>query len=173
MLVRPHPEAPGRYQTAYGHRRIRAAARLGLPVRAIVRELTDGELVLAQGKENTERRDLSFIERALFAKALAERGFERAIVQDALSLHKSEVARLLQVAEAVPRHVAAAIGPAPKAGRPRWMALAELLKSDAGRCRAEDEIGTPRFLEADSDRRFSAAVRPPLEKDEPRRRRWR
>lgn len=154
VLVRPHPEAPGRYQTAYGHRRIRAAARLGLPARAIVRQMTDAELVLAQGKENSERRDLSFIERALFAKALTERGFERAIVQNALSLHKSEVARLLQVAEAVPRHIAAAIGPAPKAGRPRWMALAELLKSGAGREKAEDELGARRFLEADSDRRF-------------------
>ena len=154
VLVRPHPDAPGRYQTAYGHRRIRAAARLGLQVRAIVRELTDGELVLAQGKENTERRDLSFIERALFARALTERGFDRAIVQDALSLHKSEMARLLQVAEAVPRHIAAAIGPAPKAGRPRWMALAEMLKSDAGIYKAQEEIYSPHFLAADSDRRF-------------------
>ena len=154
VLVRPHPDTPGRYQTAYGHRRIRAAARLGVPVRAILRELTDAELVLAQGKENTERRDLSFIERALFAKALTDRGFERMIVQDALSLHKSEIARLLQVAEAVPRHVAAAIGPAPKAGRPRWMALAEMLKSDAGRYGAQDEICSTRFREADSDRRF-------------------
>ena len=154
VLVRPHPEFSGRYQTAYGHRRIRAAARLGLPVKAILRDLTDAELVLAQGKENTERRDLSFIERAHFAKALTDRGFERAIVQDALSLHKSEVARLLQVAEAVPRRVAAAIGPAPKAGRPRWMALAEMLGSEEGLDRAEDEMGAARFVEADSDRRF-------------------
>src|SRR5690606_32194417 len=29
VLVRPHPERSGRFQTAYGHRRIRAAARLG------------------------------------------------------------------------------------------------------------------------------------------------
>lgn len=155
VLVRPHPEKPGRYQTAYGHRRIRAAARLGLPVKAIVRELSDSELVLAQGKENTERRDLSFIERAFFAKALAERGFDRSVIQDALSLHKSEVARLLQVAEAVPRRFAVAIGPAPKAGRPRWMALAEMLKTEFGRHVADDEIHADRFIEAGSDRRFN------------------
>lgn len=154
VLVRPHPEQVGRYQTAYGHRRIRAAARLGQPVRAIVRELSDDELVLAQGKENTERRDLSFIERALFAKALVDHGFERQVAIDALSLHKSEMARLLQVAEALPPHVARAIGPAPRAGRQRWMALAEMLKSDASRYKAQDEIFSKRFREADSDRRF-------------------
>lgn len=155
VLVRPHPETPGRYQTAYGHRRIRAAAKLGKHVRAIVRDLSDTELVLAQGKENTERRDLSFIERAFFAHALIARGFERAVVQEALSLHKAEMTRYLQVAEAVPAHVARAIGPAPKVGRPRWMALADLLKSEAARVKAQDEITSARFRAAGSDERFN------------------
>jgi ParB family chromosome partitioning protein len=156
VLVRPHPEKAGRFQTAYGHRRIRAAARLGQRVRAIVRELSDTELVLAQGKENTERRDLSFVERAFFAHTLIRRGFERGVVQEALSLHKAEMTRYLQVAEAVPRHIASAIGPAPKIGRPRWMALAELLKSEAGLVKANDEVGNDRFLAAaGSDQRFN------------------
>ena len=154
VLVRPHPKAEGRYQTAYGHRRIRAAARLGQPVRAIVRELADDELVLAQGKENTERRNLSFIERAMFAKALVDHGFDRSVAIEALSLHKSEMARLLQVADALPPHVARAIGPAPKAGRARWMALADMLKSEAARAKTQDELFSRRFREADSDRRF-------------------
>ena len=47
------------------------------PVRAVVRTLSDAELVIAQGKENNERRDLSFIERALFAAHLEHRKFER------------------------------------------------------------------------------------------------
>ncbi len=98
ILVRPHPDKQGSYQTAYGHRRLRAAARVGKSVQAIVRDLTDMQLVLAQGKENTERRDLSFIERAFFARNLVERGFERGLVQDALSLDKAEMSRFLQVA---------------------------------------------------------------------------
>ena len=156
VLVRPHPEKSGRFQTAYGHRRIRAAAKLGQRVRAIVRELSDTELVLAQGKENTERRDLSFIERALFARALIRRGFERGVVQEALSLHKAEMTRYLQVAEGVPHRIANAIGPAPKIGRPRWMALAEMLKSEAGMVKADDEITNERFrAAADSDARFN------------------
>lgn len=154
VLLRPHPTASGRYQVAYGHRRVRAAARLSRPVRAIVRTLSDDELILAQGKENTERRNLSFIERALFASALIEHGFDRSLVQQALSLHKAEMTRFLQVAEAVPRNVVHAIGPAPKAGRPRWMALAEFLKRDAAQEVAYDELYSNRFAEADSDTRF-------------------
>lgn len=159
VLLRPHPETPGRYQTAYGHRRIRAAARLGKRVRAIVRALSDTELVLAQGKENTERRDLSFIERAFFAQALIGRGFERGVVQEALSLHKAEMTRYLQVAEAVPARIANAIGPAPKIGRPRWMALAELLKGEAAQVKADDEIASERFRAAPgSDARFELVL---------------
>ena len=85
ILVRPHPNQPGRYQIAYGHRRVRAASTLKKKVRAIIRALTNAELVIAQGKENLERRDLSFIERALFAKALEDEGFERATVIAALN----------------------------------------------------------------------------------------
>ncbi|WP_269932839.1 plasmid partitioning protein RepB [Aminobacter sp. HY435] len=155
VLLRPHPEKQGRYQTAYGHRRVRAAHSIGVPVLAIVRPLSDIELVLAQGKENSERRDLSFIERALFAHELISRGFERGVVQDALSLHKAEMTRFLQVAEAVPMDIARAIGAAPKIGRPRWMALAELLRGDAAQVKAYDEVTSARFLKASSDERFN------------------
>ncbi|WP_152048346.1 plasmid partitioning protein RepB [Aureimonas psammosilenae] len=159
VLLRPHPDAAkaasGRYQTAYGHRRIAALAALGRKVRAVVRPLSDEELVIAQGKENSERRDLSFIERAMFAKALIARGFERRTVQASLALHKAELTRLLQVAEAIPSHFAAAIGPAPKAGRLRWMALAELIATEAGHEKAQDEITRPSFGQAASDERFA------------------
>jgi ParB family transcriptional regulator, chromosome partitioning protein len=140
ILVRPAGEVSDRYQIAYGHRRFRAAQRLGQPVRAIVRPLSDDELVLAQGKENAERRNLSFIERALFAHALVARGFERKLVCDALSVQKSELSRLMQVADAVPLRFVREIGPAPKAGRERWMAF--------------DEVSSERFRAATSDMRF-------------------
>ncbi|MDI7861991.1 plasmid partitioning protein RepB [Rhizobiaceae bacterium n13] len=154
ILVRPNPAKEGRYQTAYGHRRLRAVARLGLKVKAIVRLLTDDELVLAQGKENAERRNLSFIERATFAAALVARGFDRKLVGEALSVQKSELSRLLQVAEGVPQHIVRAIGPAPKAGRDRWMSLAGLFGSEAATAKSLDEIYSGRFRAADSDQRF-------------------
>lgn len=154
ILVRPHPDKAGRFQAAYGHRRMRAAARLGMPVKALIKPLSDAELVLAQGKENSERRDLSFIERALFAQALIERGFERSTVQDALSLHKAEMTRFLQVATAIPEQIIRAIGPAPKVGRPRWMQLADTLRDTGLLKQAQRVITEHEFIDAETDLRF-------------------
>lgn len=158
VLLRPHPEQPGRFQTAYGHRRVRAAGALGLKVKALVRTLSDVELVVAQGKENSDRRDLTFIERALFAHELIARGFERGLVQDALSLHKAEMTRFLQIAEIVPRKIAEIIGAAPKIGRPRWMLLAELLRDKANLKRAEQIVAKDGFRELPSDQRFNSLL---------------
>ena len=133
ILVRPHPQMPGRYQVAYGHRRLVACREIGFRVRAVVRKLTDRELFVAQGQENSARRDLSFIERALFAHRLEERGIDREAIMSALDVDKTEVSKLISVAKAVPSDLVEAIGPAPKAGRPRWLALAER----SGAARAE------------------------------------
>jgi ParB family transcriptional regulator, chromosome partitioning protein len=154
ILVRPHPQKTGQYQTAYGHRRLAAVRSLSRRVRAIVKPLSDDELVLAQGKENAERRDLTFIERAFFAQALVKRGFTRKVVEDALGVQKSEVSRLMQVADSVPIQFAHAIGPAPKAGRERWMALGAFFAKEAASVIADDEIHSERFRLADTNRRF-------------------
>jgi ParB family transcriptional regulator, chromosome partitioning protein len=159
ILVRPHPEMSGRYQIAYGHRRLRAAIILRQKVRAVVREMSNSELVIAQGKENSERRDLSFIERALFARNLEGAGFDRATLIAALSVDKTEVARLLAVARAIPGDVAYAIGPAPKAGRPRWMALTQLLEGNESRSIVERLLADPAFREGDTDARFARLFR--------------
>jgi len=158
VLVRPHPDEKkrneGYYQAAYGHRRICAARELGIGVQAIVRDLSDEALVMAQGKENAERRDLSFIERAFFAKRMIDHGFDRATAQSALGVHKAEMSRFLQVADRIPDRFVRAVGPAPKAGRPRWLALADLLARSANIDKAIDEIGKPAFRTASSDQRF-------------------
>jgi ParB family chromosome partitioning protein len=127
-LVRPHPSRPGRYQAAYGHRRIRACQALQLPVRAVVRTLDDAALAVAQGQENIARRDLSFIEKAVFAAGLESSGLPRAAILQALATDKGDLSRYIAVAKAVPIELARAIGPAPKAGRARWLALAEALR---------------------------------------------
>ncbi|HBF32086.1 plasmid partitioning protein RepB [Rhizobium sp.] len=154
ILVRRNPSDPARFQVAYGHRRLNAAKRLGIAVKALVRPLTDDQLVLAQGKENAERRNLTFIERALFAKALTERGLDRKVIGDALSVQKSELSRLIQVAESVPDRFARSIGPAPKAGRERWMALGQLLSNAQGQARAAALVATSEFRVLPTDERF-------------------
>ena len=154
ILVRPHPSAEGRFQVAYGHRRLRAVRALGRKVRAVVRSLSDVELVLAQGLENSQRQDLSYIERALFAARLEDRGFERAIIIDALATDKGELSKLISVARSVPEAMIEIIGPAPKAGRRRWLALAEWLKDARSRREAEKAAKDPDLIKADTDTRF-------------------
>ncbi len=172
ILVRRNPADPERFQVAYGHRRLNAARRLGIAVKALVRALNDDQLILAQGKENAERRNLTFIERALFAKALSERGFDRKVIGEALSVQKSELSRLFQVADSVPDSVARAIGPAPKVGRERWMSLAQLLSNDQDQTRAAAFIQTEVFRSLSTDERFQTLYdtllrKAPTERPEP------
>lgn len=155
VLVRPHPDQSGRYQIAYGHRRLRAAKLLGKKIRAVVRVMEAKELVIAQGTENSERRDLSFIERALFARNLERAGFGRDTIMAALSVGSPEVTRLLAVAGAIAEHVVYAIGPAPKAGRPRWMALARMLEKEEYVPIIERLFEDPLFQTGDTDARFA------------------
>jgi len=100
---------------------------LGRPVRAVIRNLSDDELVVAQGKENGEREDLSFIERARYGTLLEDRNFKRDTIMAALSVDKTELSRLISVYRAIPTELIDAIGPAPKVGRRRWMELVDCL----------------------------------------------
>ncbi len=154
ILVRIHPTAPDRYQVAYGHRRLQAAALLGRPVKAIIRPLEDRELVVAQGIENSARQNLSYIERALFAYALEERGFERAVVMQALSTDKTELSKMISVVRQVPHRLIHAIGNAPSIGRRRWLALAELVPSRPNSS-LESVVTAEPFKAAASDGRFN------------------
>jgi ParB family transcriptional regulator, chromosome partitioning protein len=155
ILVRPHPDDPARYQAAYGHRRLRAARELGRSIKAIIKPLTDVELVVAQGQENSERADLSFIERALFASRLAQRGFDRDTMTAALSVDKPELSRLLSVSNGIDGELIRAIGPAPKIGRPRWLALVERMNEPSFRRSAQLVVLTDTFSKADSNARFN------------------
>lgn len=155
ILVRPHPTSAGRYQVAFGHRRMRAAARIGIGVRAVVRSLTDSELVIAQGKENLDRRDLSYIEKALFARRLEDQGFDRSVILAALSTDKGDLSRYIAVARMIPEALLHSIGPAMKAGRARWTALAERLKQARSQKIVDQTLESPAFQTRDSDGRFS------------------
>jgi ParB family chromosome partitioning protein len=155
ILVRPHPQKEGRFQVAYGHRRVRAAEMLGIKVRAVVRELSDGELVVAQGQENNARQDLSFIEKAVFAVKLQERGFDRKIICAALAVSKSDCSTLIKIGSRIPRAVIEAVGKAPGIGRPRWNELFDKIQERDNADRAITIIADPKFLTLGSDERFA------------------
>ena len=155
VLVRREAGEGERYRIAFGHRRWAACRALGRPVRAVVADLSDEAMLVAQGQENAERRDLSFIERAGFAAELEGRGHSRRMIGEALSCDKSEVSRLLAVCRSVPIDLVVAIGRAPKAGRPRWLALGRALEGSGALERARVLVAADGFARLPSDERFA------------------
>lgn len=155
VLVRPHPQRNGEYQLAFGHRRVEASRQLGRNVKAIVRNLTDDDLVLAQGKENSDREDLSFIEKAFFALRLEQKGIRRQVIMDALAItSKGVVSGMISLASALPSELIEAIGPAKSIGRPRWEAFTELVRDDKSRGIWRNVVEGKSFDELTSDVRF-------------------
>ncbi|RFB76724.1 plasmid partitioning protein RepB [Methylovirgula sp. 4M-Z18] len=125
VMVRPHPKAAGRFQLAFGHRRVAAVKLLGRKVKALVRELTDDELVVAQGNENIERQDLSFIEKAMFASRLEDIGISRTVIMATFGTNsKGVLSEMISLIRKLPVELIEAIGAAPGIGRPRWDVLA-------------------------------------------------
>jgi ParB family chromosome partitioning protein len=157
VLLRNDPQTEGRYQIVYGRRRIAALRALDMPVKAMVRDLSDEDLVIAQGQENAARRDLTFIEKANFARQMRDAGYDRKIICDALHIDKTVISRMLSVADAIPLTVIRAIGPAPSAGRDRWLKMAELF--------GNRQSGAPMAgvlvngSDLTSDERFEAALK--------------
>jgi len=159
ILVRQHPNKPDRFQVAYGHRRLAALRLLNKKVRAVVRPLTDEQLVVAQGVENTARKDLSYIEKALFAYGLENKGFTRDIIGQSVSLDKGELSKLISVAKRVPDDLIRKIGAAPAAGRRRWQDLADLLEDSQKLKTAYDVSSSQQFHQLNTDDRFTTLLR--------------
>ncbi|MGJ8610971.1 MAG: plasmid partitioning protein RepB [Octadecabacter sp.] len=130
IMVRPIADKPGHYKIVYGRRRLRALRSLGIPAKALVRSLSDEEAILAQGQENTQRLDPSFIEKALFAAELAASGYAQAIILDALAVDKPMLSRMTKVARSIPKSVIEKIGSAHGVGRRRWEELADQSQND-------------------------------------------
>jgi ParB family chromosome partitioning protein len=155
ILVRPHPSVEGRYQIAYGRRRLRAVKAAGIKVKAAVRTLSDDELVLAQGQENSARQDLSFIERALYAAELEAGGFQRPVIMAALAVDKSNLSRLIQAAKQLPADIIRSIGAAPKTGRDRWYELSARLGQAGASETARTLLNDDEVKSLNSDERFA------------------
>lgn len=168
VLLRRHKGIEGRYQPAYGRRRMAAASFLGRKVRAVVRDLNDEQLVVAQGQENEARNPLTFIEKCRFAATLERQGFSRKIMESALSVDKSDLSRMLQVIEAVPEEIVDWVGAAPEIGSPRWTALSGLMGDSKARARAKqviarEKLGAPNA----SSKRFLLVLAAASEKVSP------
>lgn len=161
ILVRPNPEGDGSYQIAYGHRRWRACKALGITVRGVIKELSDEELLVAQGQENHERKDLSFIETCLFVYRLAQ-DYPQTLIVKAIGKDKSLVSKLRKLAATMPEEFLRTVGPAPKIGRPRWEEMASFFeegKLSAAHQKAVNSLfDLESFQELQSDDRFAEVL---------------
>lgn len=133
-LVRPHPDAPGRYQVVYGRRRLSAVKSLQQEIPDIrflcgVKSLNDADFIIFKGQENTNRRDLSYLERCRFASAIVQSGYTHDVAASALNVDRTTVTKMMSLVQAIDEKLLDAIGPAPDIGRPRWTRLAQTLEN--------------------------------------------
>ena len=131
ILVRPSLTDAKRYMVVFGHRRLKVARELGVPVKAIVKQLDDTTSAIVQGQENAARSNLSFIERAYFAQNLIGSGMTKETVRSSLAIDEAMLSKMLAVVEAVPGSVITALGASKKIGRDRWLSLRQLVLAPA------------------------------------------
>jgi ParB family chromosome partitioning protein len=155
ILVRPHPGDEGRYMVVFGHRRARVAKELGIEVRAIVKDLEDAAHVIAQGQENTARANLSFIEKALYAKKLHDIGHGKGTIKAALTVDDTLLSRMLSVADTIPLWIIEAIGAAKTVGRDRWEDLKKLMLRPSSAEHAKEVIRSEEFRSKETADRFN------------------
>lgn len=157
VLVRPHPSQADRYVLVFGHLRSRAAAQLGRKVRAVVREMSDRDHVIAQGQENNGRANTAFIEKAVFAAEIVRRNFDddNSTVLAALGADKSTLSKMLAVAT-LPETLLRGIGRAKRVGRDRWYDLKLLLDRPTNLDVAINFLNSAEVVALSSDERFEA-----------------
>jgi ParB family transcriptional regulator, chromosome partitioning protein len=99
LILRPLPDRPDEYQIVAGERRWRAAQAANLhELPAIVRELSDTEVLEIAIIENIQRADLNPVEEALGYRQLMDRfGHTQEKLAEALGKSRSHIANLLRL----------------------------------------------------------------------------
>ncbi|MFW2590199.1 plasmid partitioning protein RepB [Sagittula sp. SSi028] len=119
-----------RYEVVYGRRRIAACRAIGRDVRAMVMELSDEMALIAQGVENAERLENSYIERALFVAQIYDAGVTVDIIQRTTGVGAPMQSRMRSAIKALPIEVIERIGPAHGCGRRVWHSLVDVLQME-------------------------------------------
>ncbi|WP_236638002.1 plasmid partitioning protein RepB [Mangrovicoccus ximenensis] len=159
VLLRPSGREDGHFEVIYGRRRILACKAAGLPVKALIRTMDDSQALMAKGLENASRSELSFYERARFALSIADQGYERAEIMQALAISKNTLSQLERITRLVPAEVGDAIGPAPGSGRPKWMSLAQIFERGVTDADAAVAILSRFPADATSDERLDGLLK--------------
>lgn len=119
------------YELVFGHRRHRACLELGIPLQAMVSDLTDQALFEAMERENRARKNLSAWEQGMMYRRALDEGLypSQRKLAEALAVDVSLVSKSLSLAR-LPEAVVAAFG-SPLDIQFRWaQPLAEALQKD-------------------------------------------
>lgn len=157
IIVRIKTESEGQgYEIVAGRRRLAAIRALGqTEINAFVTRMSKDEAFLAQGSENNDRLDTSFMEKAKAAELSINEGFKLDSIGEFLKVQKSLVSMMSSVYRSLDQEIIEAIGPARGVGRRKWERLAELIdNSDMSR----EEILNSIDKNLDSPDRFEACV---------------
>ncbi len=154
ISVRRDPQNEHRYQIVFGHRRWRALRELGQKVEARLGEFTDRDLVVAQGMENAERQDLSWIEKALFCAEMESAGIKPKDIKAALGVDDAQMSKFRLATRTLPREIIETIGRAPNIGRPRWLDLANMAAEENALRKMEETLSADKVRALGSDERF-------------------
>lgn len=125
------PAHPGEYELVFGHRRHRACLELGLPVQAMVAELSDRQLFESMERENRARKNLSAWEQGTMYRRALDEGLypSQRRLAESLGVDVSLVSKSLSLAR-LPEAVVGAFE-SPLEIQFRWaQPLAEALQKD-------------------------------------------
>jgi ParB family chromosome partitioning protein len=101
IKVRPLQGTPDKFEIVFGHRRHRACLELGIPVLAVIEEVSDQALFQEMDRENRLRQDLSPWEQGkMYRKALDE-GLYTSLgeLSAALGVDKGNISKALKLAD--------------------------------------------------------------------------
>ncbi|MTH79590.1 ParB/RepB/Spo0J family partition protein [Paracoccus aestuariivivens] len=132
ILVRPKADGE-RFEIVTGRRRLQATKEIGRDqIQAFVKRMSDEEAFIAQGVENNERLETSFIERARTIISALDAGFTQVQVEKFLGVDQTMISRMKSIYSGLGEELVLAIGPARGVGRRKWERLQKLV-ADSGK----------------------------------------
>lgn len=155
IKVRPIVGNPAAdFEVVFGHRRLRACQSLGLPVRAMVEELSDAAMFAEMDRENRQRADLSAWEQGVMYRRAIEENLFPSLRQMAekLGIDAGNASKAMALAR-LPQDVVNAFG-SPLDLQFRWAGpLSEALQKDP-----EGVVARARAIAALKERPSSASI---------------
>lgn len=127
LLLRPHPEEPGKYQIIAGERRWRAAQAAQLhEAPAVIRDLSDRDVLEIAIIENVQRADLNPIDEANgYAQLIEKFGYTQVQLAEAMGKSRPYIANMLRLMSLPEKVRAFVAGGALSAGHARALITAE------------------------------------------------